>query len=371
MDDKRKEELLRRHLKQAGRSARRKEREGFAAKPDKGQPKSRGQTQDDEGWNDARPARGQRKRSKPKAGSKTPRSLSEALVISVARGHARVWLADEEQLARLAPSLRGTSLVVGDRVLVSCAGTTRIESLLPRQNLLSRPDVGNKHRELPIAANVDLGVIVAAHSSPPLRPGLIDRYLIALERGGVAPLLCINKMDLCADELGRQTLEALLAPYRELGLPIAFTAVGGALGATDLIEHLAGKTAVLVGHSGVGKSSLLSALGADPGSAISGAVREFDGRGRHTTSASSLQRLPHDIQLIDTPGVRAFGLWGISPAELRLGFPGFGALPEACRFRNCAHRSEPGCAVRAAVELGELSNSRYHIYLRMLTELKG
>jgi ribosome biogenesis GTPase len=137
----------------------------------------------------------------------------------------------------------------------------RIESLEPRRSLLSRPDVGNRHRELPIAANVDLGVIVAACTSPPLRPGLIDRYLIALEHTGVSPPLCINKIDLCKSASQRSQLKEQLAPYRELGLPMLHASTETGTGTQNLAARLAGKTAVLIGHSGVGKSSLLGALG--------------------------------------------------------------------------------------------------------------
>ena len=372
MDEHHKQDQAQRHLRQAARGARRKQREGFASQPDSRQRQSRGAAQEDEGWEDPRPQRASRKQQAKPHRSQPKAAQVEGLVSGVRRGHALVLLEGEGEphLASLGPQLRQTPLVVGDRVLLRTGDSPRIESLLERRTLLSRPDVGNRHRELPIAANVDVGVIVAAHSSPPLRPGLIDRYLVALERAGIEPLLCINKMDLCLGEKQEVELNALLDPYRELGLGIVFACAQSGVGTEELVTALQGQTAVLVGHSGVGKSSLLQALGADPEGALSGDVREFDGRGRHTTSASTLWSLPSGVRLIDTPGVRAFGLWGIDALELSRDFPGFGELARACPFRDCMHLTEPKCAVREAVACGRLSESRLRIYERMLEELR-
>jgi len=377
MDESHKEDQLRRHLKGAARRARRTQRESYQKAAGASRPASRGQAQDDEGWDDARPQRRNRRpkqRRQPRAkGGSTPEPLAEALLTSLARGHARVRRrgATEDELAQLSPALGQAQLAVGDRVLLRESTPPRIEEVLPRTSLLSRPDVSNPHRELPIAANLDLGVIVAACVSPPLRPGLIDRYLIALERSGVAPILCINKVDLCKSTLQREQLERELAPYLELGVPVLRVSTTAAPGVTQLAQVLRGQTAVLVGHSGVGKSSLLGALGAASEHAIPGAVRAYDGRGRHTTSASILRDLPGDVRLIDTPGVRAFGLWGVSRADLSRSFPGLGEAAGRCRFGDCSHVSEPDCEVLRQVEGGLLSRARYAIYRRLLEELRS
>jgi ribosome biogenesis GTPase len=196
---------------------------------------------------------------------------------------------------------------------------------------------------------------------------VVDRFLVALEYGGVVPVLCLNKTDLIAGDPGETaSVAAALAPYRELGIPVFETSAETGAGIEALRTALVGRTVAFVGHSGVGKSALLNAL--DPGGARAvGAGRSFDGKGRHTTRGARLALLPDGTRLIDTAGVREFGLWGISADELRAYFPEFTDRADACRFRSgCTHVHEPGCAVQAAVAAGEVSPARYAAYLRML-----
>ena len=262
------------------------------------------------------------------------------------------------------------SLAPGDEVAVAFGpgGAARIAALLPRRSCLSRPDPHLAHRERVIAANVDLAVLVVSVASPPLRPRLIDRYLVAIAHGGAQPALAVNKLDLLASEVQEAAALAELAPYRALELPIVFCSAASGRGIAELAALLAGQTAVLVGHSGVGKTSLLNAL-VPAAAAETGAVGARGGKGRHTTSRSVLHALPGGGRLIDTPGVREFGLWDLAPRELAVLFPERGVLAEHCRFADCSHSHEPGCAVTAAVEAGELPASRHATYLRLLASL--
>ena len=292
--------------------------------------------------------------------------LPRATVASVHRGH--VQLADGRN-ARVATRLLldpDFALAVGDEVLLAPTDdVARIVALAPRRSRLARPDPGNAHRQLVLAANVDVAVIVVAAADPPLRPGLIDRFLLALAEGGVAPLVAVNKLDLVADEPTRRELDAMLAPYVELAVPVVrCTAIADA-GVAELRAAVAGKVCVFVGHSGVGKSSLLNAIDPAGGRRI-GAVREHDGRGRHTTTAAQMRTLPDGTRVIDTPGIRAFGLDEMAPEVVRAGFPELAAFARGCRFRDCSHRDEPDCAVRAAAAVGELPAVRYGSYLRIL-----
>jgi len=257
--------------------------------------------------------------------------------------------------------------VVGDEVrYVTTDGPPRAVAVVPRRSVLARPDPGNAHRQLVLAANVDVALIVVAVADPPLRPGLVDRCLVALHRGGVQPAVCANKVDLL-DAAGRRELETLLAPYHELGVPVLACSADTGEGTAALRAFVAGKAVVLLGHSGVGKSSLANALDPDS-SRRTGAVRDYDGRGRHTTSASSLRRLADGTRLIDTPGVRAFGLEAPSADELRSAFAEFAPFAARCRFRDCTHAHEPDCGVRAAVAAGLLSAARVASFCRLLAD---
>lgn len=255
--------------------------------------------------------------------------------------------------------------VVGDVVaFVATEGPPRAVAVLPRRSWIGRRDPGNAHHELVLAANVDVAVIVVAAMDPPPRPGLIDRCLVALQRTGVAALVCANKVDLL-DAAGRQALGAMLAPYEQLAIPVVRCSADTGEGIDALRGALGRGTAVFLGHSGVGKSSLLNALDPDGGRRV-GAVREHDGRGRHTTTSASLRRLREGAAVIDTPGVRAFGLDALAPDELRAAFPEFAPFAAACRFADCTHAHEPTCGVREAVATGRLGEARYASYRRIV-----
>jgi ribosome biogenesis GTPase len=243
-----------------------------------------------------------------------------------------------------------------------------VEEVLPRRATLSRPDPFYGHIERVVAANIDSVVIVVSVRTPPLHPKLIDRYLIAVQRGGAESILCVNKIDLLDNEADCQSELSKLRPYRELGLPILLCSSEDGRGIDQLRAVLAGRRCVFVGHSGVGKSSLTNALDPSLG-LVTNTLREGDGKGRHTTTASQLYDLPGGIQVIDTPGIREFGLWKLTPEEVRWYFTEFDPFAPACKFADCSHTHEPTCAVKRAVHQGRLSRSRYESYCRILETL--
>ncbi len=260
------------------------------------------------------------------------------------------------------------ALAVGDRVALLKEGDDIwVTGVLPRKTVLDRPDPRNPNQRKVLVANVDVVVIVAAARRPDFTPGLIDRYLIAVERGGAAPLLCLNKVDLLDEPT---QLPQAVDLYRRLGLPVISASAKAEHGLDDLRRALAGKLCAFVGHSGVGKSSLLNALRPDLDLRTSD-VRASDGTGRHTTTRSTLYSIGHGTRVIDTPGVRELGLWELTFDELCEGFPEFLDIAAGCRFSNCRHLREPDCAVREAVEEGQLSADRFATYLRLLNELEG
>lgn len=261
-----------------------------------------------------------------------------------------------------------SAVAVGDQVVFAAHGEShRISRVLPRRTVLSRPDPHNPRLERVVAANVDVVVQVASVVKPPLRLPLIDRYLIAIERGGARPLLCVNKIDLLGeDELARELEQ--LEDYRRMGLPIFPCSASQDQGIDRLREALSGHTSVFVGHSGVGKSSLLLALAPDLEVAIGQLSQRF-AQGTHTTTRSRLYRLAGDVRLIDTPGIREMGLWKMTSDELRFYFPDFDEVAADCRFSNCTHTHEPHCAVRLATRDGRLSKARYATYRRILESL--
>jgi len=290
-----------------------------------------------------------------------------AIVISVASGRCRVLLGSEEIDCVIPPEIavrQKSVLTVGDRVRVANGALTEV---LPRHSVLARPDPLNKHLQRLIAANIDVVVHVVSVKAPPLRPRLIDRYLIAIERGGAQPVICVNKIDLLdADE--RAVELAKLSTYGDLGVPVIGCSTRTGEGLDALKHELQGQTAALVGHSGVGKSSILNGLDAR----LQLATREVHkrGSGRHKTSASTLYDFGDSTYLIDTPGIREFGLWDLDRETLRDYFPEFQEPAQFCRFNDCTHVHEPGCEVKARVERGEINRARYETYVRLYNDLE-
>jgi len=257
-------------------------------------------------------------------------------------------------------------LAVGDEVRIRLlgAGSGAIEEILPRRNKLSRRAVGRDRREQVVAANVDQVVIVTSLGEPPLNLNLVDRYLVAADSGGLGALICINKTDLG----DRGPAEAFLVPYETMGYPVVWTSARTGDGIGELKAGLAGRTTVMAGASGAGKSALLNAV--DPGLQLrSGEVSAATGKGRHTTTFSSLLPLPGGGYVIDTPGIREYTLWEVDPVDLDRHFPEINVIKKGCRFANCTHSHEPDCAVKAASTAGKMDRRRYESYLRILEGL--
>ncbi len=271
----------------------------------------------------------------------------------------------------------GNALVVGDRAGCewgaeggahgAVAVVTEVE---PRRNAFSRRAPGKRPAEQVVAANLDQVVLIAAYAEPEFSPGLADRVLCQAEHAGLPACVVLNKCDLAERRRhGRDAVAAILDDYARAGYRgHAVCAITGA-GLGDLLETCRGRRSLFVGHSGVGKSTLLNAL--VPGlDLLARRVNPKTGRGRHTTSAAWLLRPEPGLELVDTPGVRAFGLWGIGARGLERVYPEFRPYLGGCRFADCAHEVEPGCALRAAAEAGRVSRRRFASFVKLRAELR-
>jgi len=293
---------------------------------------------------------------------------TRGVVVAAAAGTCRV-MAGEDLLSAVLPEdlarRQQSGITVGDEVVLEPFGKKhRVAAVLPRRSLLTRADPHDPRRARAIAANIDIVVVMVSAKAPALHPRLIDRYLVAVERSGAGAALAVNKVDLLTDAERGDVLE-LLQPYLGLGIPVVLCSVTTGEGIEDLRAVLAGATCVFVGQSGVGKSSLLNALHEEAAAKI-GAVREGDGRGRHTTTASSMYELAGGVRVIDTPGIRRFSVDDVDAASIADGFTEFAPFAARCRYRDCTHVHEPGCAVQDAVRDGVIPTSRYESYLKLV-----
>lgn len=263
------------------------------------------------------------------------------------------------------------ALATGDRVIWQADSDTTgvVVALQPRSSLMARPNQQATLR--PIAANVTAVAITIA-PLPQAFANLIDRYLVMAEHLGLQPVLVLNKTDLLEAERDVE-LEAMLANYARIGYPVLRVSTRAQQGIAELKAQLSAHTVVFVGQSGVGKSSLVNALRgalAEESAAVGGMSTGHE-KGTHTTTAARLYHLPGSGDLVDSPGIREFGLWSLEPQAIFDGFIEFRPLRGACRFRDCKHLQEPGCALRAAVAEGQISAARLASYFFLLDTLKG
>jgi len=310
-----------------------------------------------------------RRRTRPRTKDRpTYADAVDGVVVTVDRGRFTLLIDGATVMAMKSRPLGRKGVVVGDRVRVvgDVSGVdgslARIVEVVPRTTTLRRTADDDDPVERVIVSNADQLVVVTALADPEPRPRLIDRALVAAFDAGMAPLLCLTKADLADPEV-------LLSTYRSLGVPWVVTERGGDL--TEVRDRLRGRTSVLVGHSGVGKSTLVNALIPEANRDV-GIVNAVTGRGRHTSTSAYLLELPDgDGWIIDTPGIRSFGLAHVQPQDLISAFPDLEEMTEDCP-RGCTHGTdEPECGLDVAVTAGEADPVRVESFRRLLTAREG
>lgn len=259
------------------------------------------------------------------------------------------------------------ALVTGDQVIWRPGKPTGvIVANQTRESILSRPD--NYGQLKPVASNIDRIVIVIAPAPEP-HANLIDRYLVAAENVGIQPVILLNKVDLI-DDSNQTSIEQLIDIYPKINYQVIRASTKSQHGLDELKSLLADHTSVFVGQSGVGKSSLINALLPEADIKV-GELSEARGKGKHTTTTARLFHFPAGGDLIDSPGIREFGLWHMDQQELLEGFVEFRPHLGYCRFRDCRHDQEPGCAILAALSTGEISERRMASFRHIASSLES
>jgi len=262
-------------------------------------------------------------------------------------------------------------VAIGDYVTVAFNndGGVFIDSVKPRERAFVRQkppaERGNKalDREQVIIANPDQVIFVFACANPEPKPRALDRFLVLAERARVPAVICINKIDICGIDTARQMFNL----YEKIGYPVIYTSVLEGIGVDEVHEQLVGKVSAFAGPSGVGKSSLLNAI--QPGLGLATrTISEATTKGRHTTVMSQMFLLEGGGYVADTPGIRAIGLYNVEPSEVDGYFKEFVPFIQQCRFSDCLHLNEPGCAIKAGIESGDISPERYESYLILREE---
>lgn len=301
--------------------------------------------------------------------------MASAIVLSASGGVYDVELEDgtvaEASLrGRLKLEQRtGDRIVAGDLVHVASQpdNSLTIESVAPRTSELARRAPGHGRKAKVIVANVDRVMIVFAAAEPEPNRRMLDRFLVLVEANRLEALIVLNKID----RVDEAEATAFLVPYEDAGYRTLRTSVNAGIGIAELRERVCGARSVVTGPSGVGKSSLLNA--AQPGLGLRiGDVSTAVNKGQHTTVSARIIPLECGGYVADTPGLRELGLWGLAADEIPDCFPEFAELIGTCRFaRSCSHTHEPGCAVRAAVEAGDIDRGRFESYLTLRQEAEA
>ncbi len=310
--------------------------------------------------------------------------MREGLVIRTTGSWYRVLSADTEPIDcrlrgnyRLRGSKQTNPVAVGDRVLfeMQADGTGLIHEVQDRRNYIVRRATKLSKQTHVIAANIDLLCIVATLGLPRTSTGFIDRLLVTAEAYHIPAAILFNKSDLLANDELRAMQHDLSHLYRSIGYPVLEISALTGSGLDEVKQLIGGKTVLFSGHSGVGKSALLNALSPSLGLKV-GSLSDWSLKGRHTTTFSEIFPLPTahyqlPTYLIDTPGIKEFGMVDFNRQELSLFFPEMRAVLPECHFANCTHRHEPGCAVLQAVADGRISAERYHNYLSILEDVES
>ena len=280
----------------------------------------------------------------------------------------RSWNARTKGVLKLEDITSTNPVAVGDwvdfEIESDAQNTALIDQILPRHNYINRQSPRHKHQHHIVAANLNQTVLVVTIREPRTSQGFIDRFLVAAEMYHVKPVLVFNKSDLYrAKDL--QLFEALRDMYQPIGYPVLLVSAEKQEGLAELNTVLKDKTTLLSGHSGVGKSSLLNVL--FPGmNRKTQDVSGWSGKGQHTTTFAEMFDLPQGGKIIDTPGMREFGIVDLSKQELSHYFPEMKNRIQNCQFNNCIHSNEPGCAIKDAVNQGLIHEDRYVSYRTIL-----
>lgn len=263
-------------------------------------------------------------------------------------------------------------VAVGDEVEIESENeleqTVIINKILPRRNYINRQSPRFKHQHHIIAANLDQSLLVATLKEPRTSQGFIDRFLVASEMYHVTPLLVFNKSDIYRKK-EVEKFEAWKGIYEKIGYRVFLISAVNGTGIDEVKEALRDKTTLISGHSGVGKSSILNALLPELNLKTKD-VSGWSGKGMHTTTFAEMYDLPFGGRLIDTPGMREFGLVDLSKQELSHYFPEMRDRLQGCQFNNCMHINEPGCAIKEAVAEGEIHEDRYVSYVNILDSIE-
>lgn len=309
-----------------------------------------------------------------------PQILGELTLDGVVmQGTGGVWDVRVQSGSTVAASMRGRlkheehaalKLAVGDRVTITWdnrdPGVWIISGIHPRESKLARRAPSGARGERVVVANLDQVLVVFASARPEPHPRMLDRFLVIAEANGIAARIVVNKCDLVEPDAAR----ALFAEHVAAGYPVHYTSVKTGEGLAALRQEVEGRSSALSGPSGVGKSSLMNAL--FPGLTLRTAeISDSVNKGRHTTVGAVLHPLPNGGFVADTPGLREVGLWGIDPRHVAECFPEFRPFLGECRFGDCTHVVEPGCAIRAALDEGIITQGRYESYVKLREELAG
>lgn len=268
----------------------------------------------------------------------------------------------------ISKSKHSNLIAAGDVVyfIYQKCGLSKIIKVAERTTKLSRISPSNRNREQIIAANINTLLIFSSTFEPTINIRFIDRYLVAAKISNITPIICVNKIDLCP----KKEISKIMLPYKKLGIEIHYISALNGDGIDKLKKKIANKRSVISGYSGTGKSTFMNNLLGYKAQIVK-EISERTNKGTHTTSFSKRYKLSPKGWIIDTPGVREFGIWDVNKEEIGVLFPDFFAYYLRCKYTSCTHIHEPDCAVISAVSTGNIDAERYNSYLNIYDSLEG